>query len=107
SPWHRMTRSRSPSSRAESRPPRAAYSGRSSPHGEACVYPMIITIDGPAGAGKSSAARGLARRLGFDFLDTGAMYRAVALAALRTGTDLADHKGLAALLANLHLEVPP
>jgi cytidylate kinase len=68
---------------------------------------MIITIDGPAGAGKSSAARGLARRLGFDFLDTGAMYRAVALAALRTGTDLADAKGLAAVLANLQLEVPP
>ncbi|HEV7223133.1 MAG TPA: (d)CMP kinase, partial [Pirellulales bacterium] len=46
---------------------------------------MIVTIDGPAGAGKSSAARGLARRLGFRFLDTGAMYRAVALAALRRG----------------------
>jgi cytidylate kinase len=41
---------------------------------------MIVTIDGPAGAGKSSAARGLARRLGFRFLDTGAMYRAVTLA---------------------------
>src|SRR5262249_7487143 len=68
---------------------------------------MIITIDGPAGAGKSSAARGLARRLGFEFLDTGAMYRAVALAALRTGTDLADPRGLAALLANLDLEMPP
>ena len=44
---------------------------------------MIITIDGPAGAGKSSAARALAQRLGFEFLDTGAMYRAVTLAALR------------------------
>ena len=42
---------------------------------------MIITIDGPAGAGKSSAARSLAQCLGFEFLDTGAMYRAVALAA--------------------------
>ena len=46
---------------------------------------MIITIDGPAGSGKSSAAKTLARRLGFDFLDTGAMYRAVALACLRAG----------------------
>ena len=46
---------------------------------------MIITIDGPAGAGKSSAARALAQRLGFEFLDTGAMYRSVALAALRGG----------------------
>ncbi len=44
---------------------------------------MIVTIDGPAGAGKSSVARELARRLGFRFLDTGAMYRAVALAGLR------------------------
>jgi cytidylate kinase len=46
---------------------------------------MIVTIDGPAGAGKSSIARRLAERLGFQFLDTGAMYRAVALAALRAG----------------------
>src|SRR5438105_12024047 len=44
---------------------------------------MIVAIDGPAGAGKSSIARRLAKRLGFAFLDTGAMYRAVALAALR------------------------
>lgn len=48
---------------------------------------MIITIDGPAGSGKSTAARGLAQRLGFEYLDTGAMYRAVALAFLeRFGT---------------------
>jgi len=46
---------------------------------------MLVTIDGPAGAGKSSVARALAARLGFGFLDTGAMYRAVALAALRRG----------------------
>src|SRR5581483_3211439 len=51
---------------------------------------MIITIDGPAGAGKSSAARALARHLGFEFLDTGAMYRAVALLALRAGINLTD-----------------
>lgn len=44
---------------------------------------MIVTIDGPAGAGKSSVARTLAKRLGFDFLDTGAMYRALALAGMR------------------------
>jgi cytidylate kinase len=44
---------------------------------------MIVAIDGPSGAGKSSVARRLAHRLGFQFLDTGAMYRAVALAALR------------------------
>jgi CMP/dCMP kinase len=68
---------------------------------------MIITIDGPAGAGKSSAARALAQRLGFEFLDTGAMYRAVTLAALRNRIDLRDQHALAALLVNLHLEMPP
>jgi cytidylate kinase len=46
---------------------------------------MVVTLDGPAGAGKSSVARDLAGRLGFRFLDTGAMYRAVALAAMNRG----------------------
>jgi len=68
---------------------------------------MIITIDGPAGAGKSSAAQGLAKRLGFEFLDTGAMYRAVTLAALRTGIDLRDNAALGRLLESVHLEMPP
>lgn len=51
---------------------------------------IIIAIDGPAGAGKSTIAKRLAARLGFLYIDTGAMYRAVALWALRTGTDLTD-----------------
>ena len=51
---------------------------------------MIVTIDGPAGAGKSSIARHVADRLGFEFLDTGAMYRAVTLGALRGKIDLND-----------------
>jgi cytidylate kinase len=68
---------------------------------------MIVTIDGPAGAGKSSAARALAQRLGFEFLDTGAMYRAVALAALRARLDLADAEALSKLLAELRLEMRP
>jgi cytidylate kinase len=68
---------------------------------------MIVTIDGPAGAGKSSAARALAQRLGFEFLDTGAMYRAVALAALRAGLDLHDHAALAHLVDTLVLDMPP
>lgn len=55
---------------------------------------MIVTIDGPAGAGKSSAARILATRLGFRFLDTGAMYRAVTLAAIERGVDLTDDEAL-------------
>ncbi|MBI2807343.1 MAG: (d)CMP kinase [Planctomycetes bacterium] len=68
---------------------------------------MIVTIDGPAGAGKSSAARMLAARLGFAFLDTGAMYRAVTLAGLRAGCDLADPSALTKLLINLRIELPP
>jgi cytidylate kinase len=68
---------------------------------------LIITIDGPAGAGKSSAARTLARRLGFDFLDTGAMFRAAALAILRAGVALNDTPRLAALLDDLRLEMAP
>jgi cytidylate kinase len=68
---------------------------------------MIITIDGPAGAGKSSAARALARRLGFDFLDTGAMYRAVTLAGLRAGCDLRDQGALTQLVAGLTLDMRP
>jgi len=48
---------------------------------------MIITIDGPAGSGKSSVAKALAQRLGFETLDTGAMYRAIALAVTRAAID--------------------
>ncbi len=68
---------------------------------------MIVTIDGPAGAGKSTAARALAGRLGFEFLDTGAMYRAVALAAVRAGVAWTDHTALAGLLRRIRLEMPP
>ncbi len=68
---------------------------------------MIITIDGPAGSGKSTAARALAARLCFEFLDTGSMYRAVALAALRAGIDRHDQDALARLLAELRLDVSP
>jgi cytidylate kinase len=55
---------------------------------------MIITIDGPAGTGKSTVALAVAERLGFDFLDTGAMYRAVALEALRRQANLEDAREL-------------
>jgi cytidylate kinase len=68
---------------------------------------MIITIDGPAGAGKSSAAHALAQRLGFEFLDTGAMFRAVALDLLRRHTDLTDERALVGVLEGLRLELPP
>ncbi len=55
---------------------------------------LIITIDGPAASGKSTVARLLARKLGASFLDTGAMYRAVTLAAMRAGVDLNDEQKL-------------
>ena len=66
---------------------------------------MIVTIDGPAGAGKSSVARALARRLGCCFLDTGAMYRAVALAGLQAGVDWGQPEQLAELAPTLDLRV--
>ena len=58
---------------------------------------MIVAIDGPAGAGKSSVARALATRLGFKYLDTGAMYRALTWLALHEGVPLDDGPGLGAL----------
>ena len=66
---------------------------------------MIITIDGPAGAGKTTAAKGLARRLGFRFLDTGATYRAVTLAAIRRGIDWGDADGLVRTAERADIEV--
>ena len=66
---------------------------------------MIITIDGPAGAGKSTVARALARRLGFCFLDTGAMYRAVALAGMRRGLDWDVPDDLARLARKLDIRI--
>lgn len=65
---------------------------------------IVITIDGPAGAGKSSAAKTLARRLEFDFLDTGAMYRAITWAAIDRNLELTDHEAVAAFAAELAIE---
>ena len=58
---------------------------------------LVITLDGPAGAGKSTVAQGLAKRLGITYLDTGAMYRALTLKALRLGVDLTNEDALAKL----------
>lgn len=60
---------------------------------------IIITIDGPAGAGKSTIARSLAKRLGLRYLDTGAMYRAAALLGVRKGIDLTDAESFARLVS--------
>jgi cytidylate kinase len=65
---------------------------------------MIITIDGPAGTGKSTVARAVAERLGFDFLDTGAMYRAIGLEAIRRRANLEDHRELAFIARHSRIE---
>jgi cytidylate kinase len=65
----------------------------------------VIALDGPSGTGKSTVARELARRLGFRYLDTGAMYRAVAWAALRDGVDPEDADAVAALAEKLRIDV--
>jgi cytidylate kinase len=67
----------------------------------------IIAIDGPAGSGKSSVARALASALGWAFLDTGAMYRAVTFEALDQGVDVNDERAVAALAASLRLTTLP
>ncbi len=65
----------------------------------------VITIDGPAGAGKSTAAREVARRLGFKLVDTGSLYRALAWAVARAGVNVSDETALEALLARTHVEL--
>lgn len=69
------------------------------------IMPMNIAIDGPVGAGKSSIADAVAARLGILHLDTGAMYRAVALYALRLGVDPQDEDAVAAVCEEAHVEV--
>jgi CMP/dCMP kinase len=65
---------------------------------------MVIAIDGPAGAGKSTVARGVAKALGFTYLDSGAMYRALALAALERGIDVEDGEQLGELAWRLDID---
>ncbi|MYA28562.1 MAG: (d)CMP kinase [Nitrospira sp. SB0666_bin_27] len=66
---------------------------------------FLITIDGPAGAGKSTTARALASRLGYAYLDTGALYRAVAWVVRRAGIDCADVEAMEALLSSMDFHV--
>jgi cytidylate kinase len=66
---------------------------------------IVVAIDGPAGAGKSTVGKAVARRLGLEYLDTGAMYRAVAFAALRRGIPVTDDEAVAELARALDLSV--
>ncbi len=66
---------------------------------------MVIAIDGPAGAGKSTVARALAAELDFTYLDSGAMYRCVALAALQRGADLDDPEAMAELAGSIAISL--
>jgi cytidylate kinase len=66
---------------------------------------LVVAVDGPAGTGKSSVSRGLARALAARYLDTGAMYRIVTLAVLRAGIDLADAEAIGAAAAEVDLAV--
>jgi CMP/dCMP kinase len=68
---------------------------------------LIVVIDGPAGAGKSTASRRLARALGGTYLDTGAMYRAITLKALRAGIDLADEAARGRVADGARVELRP
>jgi cytidylate kinase len=74
---------------------------------ENAIKPIVITIDGPAGVGKSTAARGLAQRLNATFLDTGAMYRAVTLAAMERGIDLTDVEAIETMMDRCRFEFQP
>lgn len=67
--------------------------------------PFVIAIDGPSGSGKSTVGKEVARRLGLRYVDTGAMYRAVALAALRRGMSPTDEAGLAELAQTVELRI--
>lgn len=64
----------------------------------------VVAVDGPAGSGKSSVCRGVARRLGLRYLDTGAMYRAVTWAVLQAGIDMADSDAVAAFSHTLNID---
>jgi cytidylate kinase len=70
-------------------------------------HPVVIAIDGPAGAGKSTIARLAAAKLGFTYIDSGAMYRAVALWALREGVDLNDHHKMEQLARAAEIGLEP
>ena len=66
---------------------------------------MIIAIDGPAGSGKSSVSKLVAKKLGLLYVDTGAMYRAITLAAMNLGVDMNDAKALIKIASKINIEL--
>ncbi len=66
---------------------------------------MKVAVDGPAGAGKSTISKAVAKRLGFVYIDTGAMYRAIGLAAVRRGIDTTDAKGVESILDEVEVSI--
>lgn len=96
-------------SRRDRGPPVRKVEKQACPQGGRCyscgfdIVGTIVTIDGPAGAGKSTVARRLARRLGVAYLDTGAMYRAITLAALEVRADMTDGEALGRLAATCEI----
>lgn len=89
------------------RPDLAGAGGPPAAGGSAAGRGAVITIDGPAGAGKSTVARRVAERLGYLYIDTGAMYRALTLAALRRGLAPDDEDALVRLASEVHIELEP
>jgi CMP/dCMP kinase len=83
----------------------SAGSSRAGSSGTGVDGPLVIAIDGPAGAGKSTVGRAVASRLDLEYLDTGAMYRAVTLGALRRGVPVSDHDALADLVEVISIEI--
>src|SRR5437868_4906341 len=77
------------------------------PQEGAWLMPLVIAIDGPAGAGKSTVARRIAKELGFTYLDTGAMYRSVAWKALQIGIGPEDSASLEAAARALDIRFSP
>ncbi len=74
-------------------------------HPHASRRPLVVAIDGPSGSGKSTVSRLVALRLELEYLDTGAMYRAVCWACLERGVDLADEAAVASVARDLQLEI--
>ncbi|MBI2912475.1 MAG: (d)CMP kinase [Chloroflexi bacterium] len=85
----------------------AASARKGEPSRRRSAVPRVIAIDGPAAAGKSTVGRQVAAKLGYPFLDTGAMYRAFTWTTLHRGIDLSDEEALSQLAASVRIDVGP